>query len=54
MIMTAAALLSANPAPAEQEVREALEGNLCRCGSQRRIVMAVLKAAARRQSGAAR
>ena len=54
MIMTAAALLSANPAPSEQEVREALEGNLCRCGTQRRIVAAVLKAAARQQSGASR
>ena len=47
MIVTAAALLSANPAPTEQEVREALEGNLCRCGTQHRIVTAVLKAAAR-------
>ena len=54
MIMTAAALLSANPAPAEQEVLEAFEGNLCRCGTQRRIMTAVLKAAARRDSGAGR
>ena len=53
MIMTATALLNANPAPTEQEVREALEGNLCRCGTQRRIVTAVLKAAARRPPGAA-
>jgi nicotinate dehydrogenase subunit A len=50
MIMTAAALLERNPAPAEQEVREALEGNICRCGTQRRIVTAVLTAAARRES----
>jgi len=53
MIVTAAALLSANPAPTEQEVREALEGNLCRCGTQHRIVTAVLKAAARHNSRAA-
>jgi nicotinate dehydrogenase subunit A len=53
MIMTATALLNASPAPTEQEVREALEGNLCRCGTQRRIVTAVLKAAARRHPGAA-
>jgi nicotinate dehydrogenase subunit A len=52
MIVTAAALLAANPAPTEQEVREALEGNLCRCGTQHRIVTAVLKAAARRGSRA--
>jgi nicotinate dehydrogenase subunit A len=52
MIMAAAALLEANPAPTEQEVLEALEGNLCRCGTQRRIVTAVLKAAARHSGGA--
>src|SRR5215472_7363124 len=52
MIVTAAALLTANPAPAEQEVLEALEGNLCRCGTQRRIVTAVLKAAGLRGPGA--
>jgi nicotinate dehydrogenase subunit A len=54
MIMTAAALLSASSAPTEQEVRDAFEGNLCRCGTQRRIMTAVLKAAARRDSGAGR
>jgi nicotinate dehydrogenase subunit A len=54
MIVAAAALLSANPAPAAQEVREALDGNLCRCGTQPRIVAAVLAAAARREPGAAR
>jgi len=53
MIVAAAALLAANPAPAEQEVREALDGNLCRCGVHGRIVAAVLKAAARRPSGQA-
>src|SRR5262252_7902034 len=45
MLVAAAALLAANPAPAEQEVRAALDGNLCRCGAHRRIVAAVLKAA---------
>jgi nicotinate dehydrogenase subunit A len=54
MIVTAAALLNANPAPSEQEVREALDGNLCRCGTQSRIVAAVLTAAAHREPGAAR
>ena len=50
MIVTATALLERNPAPTEQEVREALDGNLCRCGTQRRIVTAVLTAAARREA----
>jgi nicotinate dehydrogenase subunit A len=46
MIMSAVALLRANPAPAEGEVRSALDGNLCRCGSHQRIIRAVLRAAA--------
>ncbi|MGD0608343.1 MAG: 2Fe-2S iron-sulfur cluster-binding protein, partial [Streptosporangiaceae bacterium] len=45
MIMAAVDLLRKNPAPDEQEVRAALEGNLCRCGSHGRIVRAVLRAA---------
>jgi nicotinate dehydrogenase subunit A len=44
MIVAAAALLAATPAPAEQEVREALDGNLCRCGTHGRVVAAVLRA----------
>jgi nicotinate dehydrogenase subunit A len=51
MIVTASALLARNPAPSEREVREALEGNICRCGTHRRVVTAVLKAAARREPG---
>ncbi len=46
MVIAAAGLLRDRPAPAEQEVREALDGNLCRCGTHGRIVRAVLKAAA--------
>ncbi len=46
MIMSAVGLLRANPAPTEAEVRSALDGNLCRCGSHQRIVRAVLRAAA--------
>ena len=53
MIVAAAALLAAIPAPTEQEVREALDGNLCRCGTHGRIVAAVLKAAARHPGGQA-
>ena len=45
MIMSAVALLRANPAPDEAGIRSALDGNLCRCGSHLRIVRAVLRAA---------
>jgi nicotinate dehydrogenase subunit B len=45
MVIAAAGLLRERPAPAEQEVREALDGNLCRCGAHGRIIRAVLKAA---------
>src|SRR5436305_11560884 len=45
MIMAAAALLSENPNPTDQEVRHALEGNLCRCTGYHNIVRAVLDAA---------
>ena len=45
MIMTAKALLDQNPAPSEQEVKEALSGNLCRCTGYYKIVEAVLLAA---------
>ncbi len=45
MIMTAVALVRDHPSPTEPEVREALDGNLCRCGAHGRIVRAVLKAA---------
>jgi len=44
-VVSAAALLRGNPSPSEQEVREALEPNLCRCGTHGRIVGAVMKAA---------
>jgi nicotinate dehydrogenase subunit A len=47
MIMSGVALLHRNPAPTEREVRAALDGNLCRCGTHQRIVRAVLRAAAR-------
>ena len=45
MIMAAAALLAENPNPTEDEVRHALEGNLCRCTGYHNIVKAVLDAA---------
>jgi nicotinate dehydrogenase subunit A len=45
MIMAAKDLLERNPRPTEQEVREWLAGNLCRCGTHGRIIRAVLRAA---------
>jgi carbon-monoxide dehydrogenase small subunit len=45
MIMAAAALLEENPNPSEDDVRHALEGNLCRCTGYHNIVRAVLDAA---------
>ncbi len=42
MILTAKALLDENPDPTEQEVREALAGNLCRCTGYVKIVEAIL------------
>jgi carbon-monoxide dehydrogenase small subunit len=45
MIMAAAGLLAENPNPTEDEVRHALEGNLCRCTGYHNIVKSVLDAA---------
>ena len=45
MIMSAAALLEKNKVPSETEIREALAGNLCRCGTHQRIVAAIKRAA---------
>ena len=44
MIMAAQALLDQNPSPTESEIRTALNGNLCRCGTHNRIVRAVVRA----------
>jgi carbon-monoxide dehydrogenase small subunit len=46
MIMQSVALLAENPSPSEQEIREGLEGNLCRCTGYQNIVEAVQAAAA--------
>jgi aerobic carbon-monoxide dehydrogenase small subunit len=45
MVMATVSLLAENPAPTEDEVRAALEGNLCRCTGYHNIVRAVLAAA---------
>lgn len=46
MIMSAKALLDANPKPSDADIIEALSGNLCRCGTHNRIVRAIKRAAA--------
>lgn len=46
MIMSAKALLDHNPHPTELEIREAIEGNLCRCTGYAKIVEAIQAAAA--------
>jgi aerobic-type carbon monoxide dehydrogenase small subunit (CoxS/CutS family) len=45
MIMSSAALLRKNPNPSETEIKQALNGNMCRCGTYPRIVQAVRMAA---------
>jgi nicotinate dehydrogenase subunit A len=45
MIMSAKELLDRKPSPNEGDVRSALAGNLCRCGTHNRIIRAVLRAA---------
>ncbi|MEL7212550.1 MAG: (2Fe-2S)-binding protein [Pseudomonadota bacterium] len=45
MVMSAAALLQENPKPSETEIREYLEGNICRCTGYHNIVKAIMAAA---------
>jgi len=45
MVMASVSLLEENPNPSEQEVRQGLEGNLCRCTGYHNIVKAVLECA---------
>ncbi len=51
MIMSAKALLDRNPNPTDFQIRQALEGNLCRCGTHLRILRAVGRAAAAMRRG---
>jgi len=50
-ILAAAALLDSNPSPEESDIRAALSGNLCRCGTYPKIVLAVQDAARRLSRG---
>jgi len=45
IIVSAVSLLQKNKSPSQTEVREALDKNLCRCGSHNRVVRAIMKAA---------
>lgn len=49
IIMRGKALLAANPHPSREEICEALDSHLCRCGSQPRIIKAVERAAVKMQ-----
>lgn len=51
MIMTAYALLHENPAPTREEIVEAMDDNLCRCGAHTRIIHAIQAAAAEMKGG---
>jgi len=52
VIIAAAALLNLNPDPSEDEIRHALEGHLCRCGTHSRIIKAIRTAARINKGGA--
>jgi nicotinate dehydrogenase subunit A len=47
IIMSAKALLDANPRPSDADIRTALKGHLCRCGTHQRILRAIRRAAER-------
>jgi aerobic-type carbon monoxide dehydrogenase small subunit (CoxS/CutS family) len=49
LIMTAKAMLDENPNPTEEEVREGLNGNICRCTGYTKIVEAILSVAEKRK-----
>ena len=51
ILMSAVVLLNRNPSPTSPEVKEALDRNLCRCGSHNRMVRAVLRAAEEMAAG---
>ena len=54
ILISAKALLDRNPAPSRAEIAEALDDNICRCGSHVRILRAVERAAARMLEGGTR
>ena len=53
MVMSASALLADNPKPSESEIREYLDGNICRCTGYHNIVKAILAASGQQVSAVA-
>jgi aerobic-type carbon monoxide dehydrogenase small subunit (CoxS/CutS family) len=51
MIVTAAGLLAKNPQPSEAQIRAAMNGHLCRCGSYPRVIKAIRRAAEKMHAG---
>ncbi len=51
MIMSAAAFLSANPNPTQAQIKRAMNGNICRCGTYPRVIAAVQRAATASRKG---
>jgi nicotinate dehydrogenase subunit A len=54
ILISAKALLDRNPSPSRVQIAEALDDNICRCGSHNRILRAVERGAARMREGASR
>jgi nicotinate dehydrogenase subunit A len=54
ILISAKALLDRNPSPSRAEIAQALDDNICRCGSHNRVMRAVAKVAARLREGASR
>ena len=54
ILISAKALLDRNPSPSRAQIADALDDNICRCGSHNRILRAVESAAARMREGASR
>ena len=52
ILISAKALLDRNPAPSRRQIAEALDDNICRCGSHNRILRAIERAAAQIRGGA--
>src|SRR5262249_18783297 len=50
MILTAKALLDRSPKPSEEQIRGAMAGNLCRCGTHTRILKAIRRAAGEKEA----
>jgi isoquinoline 1-oxidoreductase alpha subunit len=51
-LMSAAVLLRENPNPSDQDIDDAMSGNICRCGTYQRVRAAIHKAAAMQREGA--